>query len=67
MFGAADALQKVEDLLRAQDNGQCLRLLGRRDNVLEGPVLLERDLVEEPRAATARRIELGASFFSLVK
>ena len=49
MFGAAHAAQKVEDLLRAQDYRQFLRLLRRRDDVLEVPLLLEGDLVEEPQ------------------
>src|SRR3954447_16925059 len=41
MFGAAHAAQKLEDLLRAQDYRQSLRLLRRRDDVLEAPVLFE--------------------------
>jgi hypothetical protein len=49
MFAAAHAAQKVEDLLRAQDHRQPLRLFRRRDNVLEAPVLFEGDLIEEPQ------------------
>src|SRR5215208_1300019 len=47
MFSAAHAAQKVENLLRAQDYRQSLWLLRRRDDVLEAPVLFERDLVEK--------------------
>jgi hypothetical protein len=47
MLGAAHTTQKVEDLLRAQNHRQRLRLLRRRNDVLEGPVLLERNLVEK--------------------
>jgi hypothetical protein len=47
MLGAADAVEELEDFFRAQDNGQCLRFLGRRDDVFKGPVLLQGDLVEK--------------------
>ena len=38
MLRAADAAEKLENFLRAQDNRQCVRFLGRRDDVIEGPV-----------------------------
>src|SRR5260370_41618948 len=41
MLGAAHTAQKLEDFLRAQDYGQLLWLLRRRDDVLEGPVLFQ--------------------------
>ena len=50
MFAAAHATQKVKDLFRAQNYRQFLRLLGRRDDVFELPVLLERDFVEESQS-----------------
>ena len=67
MFAARHAAQKVEDLLRAQDHRQFLRLLRRRDDVLEGPVLLEGDLVEEAQGGDGDEDRTGASFFSLVR
>src|SRR5437867_2106732 len=47
MFGAADALEKVENFLRAQNDGQLLGFLGCRDDLIEGPLPFERDLVEK--------------------
>ena len=35
MLGAAHTVEKLEDFLRAQNDGQFLRLLGRGDDVLE--------------------------------
>jgi hypothetical protein len=49
MPGVAHAVQKVEDLLRTQDYRECLRLLRRRDDVLEAPVFFEGNLVEKPQ------------------
>ena len=55
------------DFLRAEDDGQLLRLLRRRDDLLEGPLLLERHLVEEAQRGDGDEIEAGASFLSLVR
>ena len=47
MLRAANTAQKLDDFLRAQNYGQFLWLLRRWDNVLEGPVLFERDFIEK--------------------
>jgi len=47
MHGAAHAAEEVQDFLRAQHYRQFLRLLQRRDDILENPVLFEGDLAEE--------------------
>jgi hypothetical protein len=39
----------VYDFLRAQNDGQFLRLLGKRKHIREGPFPLEGDLVEEAK------------------
>jgi hypothetical protein len=40
MPDATDTAEKLENFLRAEDNRQRLRLPGRRDGVLKGPVFL---------------------------
>jgi hypothetical protein len=62
MFGAAHAAQEVEHLLRAQDYRQFLRLLRRRDDVPEVPLLLEGDLVEEPQGGDGDKDGAGRQF-----
>ena len=47
MFRAPDAIEKVKHFFWAEDNGQFLRLLGSRDDVFKGPVLIEGDLIEK--------------------
>src|SRR5919106_1067429 len=47
MLVAADTLEKLEDFFRAQNDGQFLWFLGCRDDILERPVLLQRNLVEK--------------------
>ena len=37
----------MQDFFRTQDNGQLLRLLGRRDDVFETPIPMKCDLVEK--------------------
>src|SRR5947209_18551977 len=53
MLGAAYAVQKVEDLLRTQNHRQPLRLLRRRNGVVEAPVLLEGNLVEKSQGGNS--------------
>ena len=57
LFGAAHAAEKLEHFLGAQNDGQGLGLVGRRDDLLDGPILLERDLVADvyPYRQAARR------------
>jgi len=47
VFGAGHATEKVEDLFRAENDGQLLRFLGGGDNVFDAPILVKRDFVEE--------------------
>ena len=53
-------LKKLQDLFRAQDNRQLLRLLGRRDDVFEVPILLEGDLVEEAQGGDGDEDRTGS-------
>jgi hypothetical protein len=41
------AAQKLEHLLRAEDDGEFLRCLGSRNDVLKFPLSTERDFVQE--------------------
>ena len=47
MFRPADAAEKLQDFLRAQNDGQSLRFLRCRDYIFEDPVLPERNFIEE--------------------
>ena len=47
MRGHLHAIEKLDHCLRAQHDGQGPWLLRRRDHVLEGPPLLERDPIEK--------------------
>ena len=38
MFPACDAIKKLNDFFRTEDDGQCLRFFRSRDDVVEGPV-----------------------------
>ena len=68
MLDALHAGEELLDFLGTEDNGQRLRLLGKWEDVLEGPILFEGHPVQEANiAATAVCIEPGASFFSLVR
>jgi len=50
MLEALYAAQELQDLLRTQDNRQLLRLLGRRDNFFQAPILMKRDFVEKAKS-----------------
>ena len=50
MLDALYAAQELQDLLRTQDNRQLLRLLRRRDNFFQAPILMKRDFVEEAKS-----------------
>ena len=47
MLPVANAAEKLENLLRAQNDGQCLRFFRRRDDIPENPVSVERNFIEE--------------------
>ena len=47
MVGGLDRVEKVDHLLLAEHNRQRLRLLRRGDHLVEGPLLAERDSIEE--------------------
>jgi len=47
LFSASNASEEMYDFLRAQNDGQFLRLHGKRKYIREGPFPLEGDLVEE--------------------
>ena len=50
MLELCTQLKKLQDFFRTQDNRQLLRLLGRRDDFFQGPVLMKRDFVEETKS-----------------
>src|SRR5580704_5121081 len=50
MLDALYAAQELQDLLRTQDNRQLLRLLRRRDNFFQAPILMKRYFVEEAKS-----------------
>jgi hypothetical protein len=54
MLQAADALEEVENFLRTEDHGKFLRLLGRRDHLLERPLSFERNFIEEAEGGDGR-------------
>ena len=47
MFHAGDRGEKLQDFSRTEDHRQGLWLLGHREDVLDPPVLVEGDRVEE--------------------
>lgn len=49
MLDAVHAVEEPLDFLKAEDDGQLLLLLGKRENVFEGPVLSERHPIEEAK------------------
>jgi hypothetical protein len=50
----------VYDFLRAQNDGQFLRLLGKRKHIREGPFPLEGDLVEEAKCRNSDVYRTGS-------
>ena len=49
LFSTSNASEEMYDFLRAQNDGQFLRLLGKRKHIRKGPFPLEGDLVEEAK------------------
>src|SRR6266568_5523312 len=47
MLGTGDTIEEVQHLLWTEDNGQLLRLLRRRDDVFQGPIPMQGDLIEK--------------------
>ena len=47
MLEALYAAQEMQDFFGTQDNGQFLRLLGRRDDVLQTPIPMKRHFIKE--------------------
>jgi hypothetical protein len=50
VLGAANRAEELQNFLGAQNHGQLLGFLRRWDQVLERPILLERDLILESGA-----------------
>jgi len=67
VFSAADALEKVKDLLWTENDGQLLGFLWRRDDLIEWPTPLQRDFVEKAQGGDGNEDGTGASVFSLVR
>src|ERR1700687_5215800 len=59
MLGAANALEKMKNLLWAKNNGEPLWLLGSWDDLFEGPVLFEGNLVEEAQGGNSNEDRTG--------
>ena len=51
MFATSNASEELCDFLRAQNDGQFLRLLGKRKYIGKGPFPLKCDLVEETKCS----------------
>ena len=47
MLPVTNAAEKLENLLRAQNDGQCLWFFRRRNDITENPVPAERNFIEE--------------------
>src|SRR5215813_5498752 len=50
VLGAGHATEKVQDLLRAEDDGQFLGFLGGGDDLGQGPILVEGNFVQEAKS-----------------
>ncbi|MGA8659505.1 MAG: hypothetical protein WB586_25565 [Chthoniobacterales bacterium] len=50
MLEALHAAQELKNLFGTQDNRQLLRLLWRRDNFFQAPILMKRDFLEETKS-----------------
>jgi hypothetical protein len=51
VFDVFDAVQKLQYFFWAHNHRQCLGLLGRWNDVFDGPVFAERNLVEEAQSS----------------
>ena len=51
LLGPFQALQKPADLLGAENDGQLVRLAGQGEDLWQGPLLVEGDLVEEAQGS----------------
>ena len=60
MFDELHAAKKMQNLFGAEDKGQLLRLLGKRENLLEGPWPLQRKLVEEAKRCNSDEYRTGS-------
>ncbi|MCU1257409.1 MAG: hypothetical protein JWO80_294 [Bryobacterales bacterium] len=47
MLSVTNAAEKLENLLRAQNDGQCLWFFRRWDDIPEDPVSAQRNFIEE--------------------
>jgi len=59
MLGAADALEKMKNLLWAENNGEFLWLLGGWDDRIEGPVFFQGDLIEKAQGRNSDKDRTG--------
>src|SRR5439155_11854185 len=59
MLGAADALEKMKNLLWAKNNGKPLWLLGSWDDLIEGPVLFQGNLIEKAQGGNSDEDRTG--------
>jgi hypothetical protein len=62
MLPATNAAEKLENFLRAQNDGQCLRLLRRWDDIPENPIPAERNLIEETQCCNRDEDRTGCQF-----
>src|SRR5207247_10740745 len=59
MLGAADALEKMKDLLRAKNHGETLWFLGSWDDMIAGPLLFQGDLIEKAQGRNSDKDRTG--------
>src|SRR5215472_18102896 len=62
MLSAPDAVQKVKNLLGAQDDWQFLRLLGSGNHLVQRPIPFESDLVQETEGRHRHNDGVGGQF-----
>ena len=60
MLGAGHVTEKVQNLLRAENDRQFLGFLGGGDDVFHVPILVKRDLVEETEGGHGDEGETGS-------
>jgi hypothetical protein len=62
MLSDPDAVQKVKNLLGAQDDWQFLRLLRSGNHLVQRPILFEGDLVQETEGRYRHNNGVGSQF-----
>src|SRR5881409_3860818 len=59
MLEALHAAEKLQDFFGAENDGQLLRLLGRRDNFFECPVLVQRYFIQKTKRSHSGQYGTG--------